>query len=91
MMTRWQKIQAFIRKPSKIELLEERSQNKHLVAAAAKESARIKEWMIILVEEANKKGSQETIKALCSCALRGMTVTEVVEFNRSRIPQEIQK
>lgn len=91
MLTRWQKLKAFISKPTKLQLVEERIDNNRKVKAAANECARLKEWNLFLVEMINKKGDIEQLKAMLSCSLRGMTVTEVINFANSQIPQEIQK
>lgn len=91
MLSAFDKFLLFISKPSKMQLLAERVENQKLKQAAEIEAARLKEWNLLVFDQANKGANGEQLQAMLSCALRGMTVTEVLNFQRSKIPQEIQK
>jgi len=90
-LTRWQKVVAFMSKPTKLSLIEERADQWGRTKQAEKESARLKEWALMIFDQANRGATPEQLKALLGCAVRGLTFTEVMNFNQSRIPQEVQK
>lgn len=90
-LTRWQKLIAFISKPSKLALIDERVDQWNRTKQAEKESARLKEWALMIFDQANRGANSEQLKALLGCAVRGLTFTEVMNFNKPRIPEEVQK
>lgn len=90
-LTFWQKVSAFLRKPTKLSLIEERVDQWNRTKKAEAETYRVKEWLLLIIDQANRGASTDQVKAMLSCAILGLSVKQVVNFNKSDIPQEIQK
>lgn len=90
-LTFWQKVSAFLRKPTKLSLIAERVDQWNRTKKAEAESFRVKEWLLMVIDQANRGATPDQVKAMLSCAIRGLSVKQIVNFNKSDIPQEIQK